>query len=28
LTQAYADALQVHLESKDKWEQVRIAYQE
>ncbi|WP_435182574.1 DUF5799 family protein [Halobellus sp. EA9] len=28
LTQAYADALQDHLESKNKWEQVRIAYQE
>jgi len=28
LTQAYADALQSHLESKNKWEQVRIAYQE
>ena len=28
LTQAYADALQNHLESKNKWEQVRIAYQE
>jgi hypothetical protein len=28
LTQAYADELQTHLESKDKWEQVRIAYQE
>ncbi|MFD1686781.1 DUF5799 family protein [Halobellus litoreus] len=28
LTQAYADALQTHLESKNKWEQVRIAYQE
>jgi hypothetical protein len=28
LTQAYADALQSYLESKNKWEQVRIAYQE
>ncbi len=28
LTQAYADALQSHLESKNKWEQVRIAYAE
>ncbi|WP_049984803.1 DUF5799 family protein [Halobellus rufus] len=28
LTQAYADALQSHLESNGKWEQVRIAYQE
>ena len=28
LTQAYADALQSHLESKDKWEQVRVAYLE
>ncbi|ELZ81701.1 hypothetical protein KU306_12540 [Haloferax larsenii] len=28
LTQAYADALQEHLESKGKWEQVRLAYQE
>jgi len=28
LTQAYADALQTHLESKNKWEQVRVAYQE
>ena len=28
LTQAYADALQSHLESKNKWEQVRMAYQE
>jgi hypothetical protein len=28
LTQAYADALQSHLESKNKWEQVRIAYVE
>ncbi|WP_144900845.1 DUF5799 family protein [Halobellus captivus] len=28
LTQAYADALQAHLESNGKWEQVRIAYQE
>ncbi|KTG30965.1 DUF5799 family protein [Haloferax profundi] len=28
LTQAYADALQDHLEKKGKWEQVRIAYQE
>jgi hypothetical protein len=28
LTQAYADALQNHLESKNKWEQVRIAYVE
>ena len=28
LTQEYADALQDHLESKGKWEQVRIAYQE
>ena len=28
LTQVYADELQAHLESKDKWEQVRIAYQE
>jgi hypothetical protein len=28
LTQAYADELQSHLESKNKWEQVRIAYQE
>mgnify|MGYP000580871566 FL=1 len=28
LTQAYADALQDHLESKGKWEQVRVAYQE
>ena len=28
LTQSYADALQSHLESKNKWEQVRIAYQE
>ncbi|KAB1196288.1 MULTISPECIES: DUF5799 family protein [Haloferax] len=28
LTQAYADALQKHLEEKGKWEQVRIAYQE
>ena len=28
LTQAYADELQQHLESKNKWEQVRIAYQE
>ncbi|MFC4359946.1 DUF5799 family protein [Halobium salinum] len=28
LTQEYADELQRHLESKGKWEQVRIAYQE
>jgi len=28
LTQEYADELQRHLESKNKWEQVRIAYQE
>ena len=28
LTQAYADELQTHLESKDKWEQVRVAYME
>ncbi|GGJ10074.1 hypothetical protein GCM10008995_19970 [Halobellus salinus] len=28
LTQAYADALQSQLASKNKWEQVRIAYQE
>jgi hypothetical protein len=28
LTQEYADELQQHLESKGKWEQVRIAYQE
>ena len=28
LTQAYADALQEHLEQKGKWEQVRVAYQE
>ncbi|RLM53621.1 hypothetical protein DVK02_12270 [Halobellus sp. Atlit-31R] len=28
LTQAYADALQKHLEANNKWEQVRIAYQE
>ncbi|MFB6090370.1 MAG: DUF5799 family protein [Halobellus sp.] len=28
LTQAYADALQAHLESKNKWEQVRVAYLE
>jgi len=28
LTQAYADELQTHLESKNKWEQVRIAYLE
>ena len=28
LTQAYADELQTHLESKDKWKQVRVAYQE
>ncbi|WP_311172769.1 DUF5799 family protein [Halobellus ordinarius] len=28
LTQAYADELQRHLESRDKWEQVRIAYLE
>jgi len=28
LTQAYADALQSHLESKNKWDQVRVAYQE
>ncbi|KAB1188462.1 MULTISPECIES: DUF5799 family protein [Haloferax] len=28
LTQAYADALQEHLETKGKWEQVRVAYQE
>jgi hypothetical protein len=28
LTQAYADELQTHLESKNKWEQVRVAYQE
>jgi len=28
LTQAYADALQAHLESKNKWEQVRTAYLE
>ncbi|MFB6251860.1 MAG: DUF5799 family protein [Halobellus sp.] len=28
LTQAYADALQSHLESRGKWEQVRVAYQE
>lgn len=28
LTQEYADALQQHLESKGKWQQVRIAYQE
>ena len=28
LTQAYADALQQHLEEKGKWEQVRVAYQE
>lgn len=28
LTQEYADALQQHLESKGKWNQVRVAYQE
>lgn len=28
LTQEYADALQQHLESKGKWKQVRVAYQE
>ena len=28
LTQEYADQLQSHLESKGKWEQVRVAYQE
>lgn len=28
LTQEYADQLQQHLESKGKWEQVRVAYQE
>ncbi len=28
LTQEYAAELQAHLESKGKWEQVRIAYQE
>ncbi|WP_396612659.1 DUF5799 family protein [Haloferax sp. S1W] len=28
LTQAYADALQEHLEAKGKWEQVRVAYRE
>ncbi|SEO81648.1 hypothetical protein SAMN04487948_105301 [Halogranum amylolyticum] len=28
LTQEYADALQQHLESNGKWNQVRIAYQE
>ena len=28
LTQAYAVELQTHLESKDKWEQVRVAYME
>jgi hypothetical protein len=28
LTQQYADELQSHLESKGKWDQVRIAYQE
>ncbi|QIB74209.1 hypothetical protein GL213_08665 [Halogeometricum borinquense] len=28
LVQEYADELQRHLESKGKWEQVRIAYQE
>ena len=28
LTQEYADALQAHLESKGKWERVRLSYQE
>jgi hypothetical protein len=28
LVQEYADQLQAHLESKNKWEQVRVAYQE
>jgi hypothetical protein len=28
LTQRYAEELQSHLESKGKWDQVRIAYQE
>lgn len=28
LVQEYADQLQRHLESKGKWEQVRVAYQE
>lgn len=28
LVQEYADQLQEHLESKGKWEQVRVAYQE
>lgn len=28
LTQEYADSLQQHLESKGKWDQVRIAYRE
>ncbi|MGZ0746132.1 MULTISPECIES: DUF5799 family protein [unclassified Haloparvum] len=28
LVQEYADQLQQHLESKGKWEQVRVAYQE
>lgn len=28
LTQAYADELQSHLETRGKWEQVRLAYRE
>lgn len=28
LVQEYADELQTHLESRGKWEQVRVAYQE
>lgn len=28
LTQEYADELQAHLEENDRWEQVRVAYQE
>ena len=28
LVQAYADELQAHLEEVDRWEQIRVAYQE